>query len=64
MYLNRDNDTFILILQTMAFHILDLNKGKFYMSVDALNRSLFPVSCDWMSLFLKKSWWIDFGTSS
>ena len=29
MYLNRDNDTFILILQTMAFHILELRKVKF-----------------------------------
>ena len=46
MYLNRDNDIFILILQTMAFHILDLNKGKFYVPVDTLNRSLFPVSCE------------------
>ena len=30
MYLNRDNDTFILILQTMAFHILELRKVKFF----------------------------------
>ena len=64
MYLNRDNDTFILILQTMAFHILELRKVKFFVPVEALNRSLFRVSYEWMSLFLEKSWCIDFGTSS
>ena len=32
--------------------------------MSALNRSVFLVSCELMSLFLEKSWWIDFGTSS
>ena len=65
MYLNRDNDTLILTLQTMAFHILELKKKYFFVPVEALNRSLLLVSCEWMSLFfLEKSWWIGFGTSS
>ena len=44
MCLNRDNDTFILILQTMAFPILELNV--FFVPVEAHNRSLFLVSCE------------------
>ena len=40
MYLNRDNDTFILILQTMAFHILELRKVKFFVpgDINVINR--------------------------
>ena len=49
MYLNRDNDTLILTLLTMAFHILELRKVKFFVPVEALNRSLFLVPCEWMS---------------
>ena len=60
MYLNRDTDTFILILETMAFHILELRKVKFFEPVETLNRSLFLVSCEWMSLFLEKSWFYRF----
>ena len=52
MYLNHDNDTLIL---TMAFYILELRKVKFFVPVEALNRSLFPVSYEWMSLILEKS---------
>ena len=47
--------TFILILQTMAFHILELRKVFFFVPVEALNRSLYLVSCNWMSLFLSVS---------
>ena len=39
MYLNCGNATFILILQTMAFHISELRNVKFYVPVEALNRS-------------------------
>ena len=41
LLLNRDNDTFILILQTMAFHILELRKVKFFVPVEALNNPYF-----------------------
>ena len=64
MYLNRDNDTFQLILQTMAIPYPGTKKSKVFVPVEALNRSLFLVSCEWMSLFIEKSWCIDFGTSS
>ena len=35
----------------MVFHILELRKVKFFVPVEAHNRFLFLVSCEWMSLF-------------
>ena len=42
-YLKCDNVTIILILQTMAFHILELRKLKFFVPVETRNRFLFLV---------------------
>ena len=41
MYLKCDNVTFTLILQTMAFHILELREVKFFVPVETLHRTLF-----------------------
>ena len=65
MYLNRDNDTFILILQTMAYHILELGKLNFVVPVESqLRDPYFWYHESGCLCFLEKSWWIDFGTSS
>ena len=46
MTLNCDNETFMLILETTAFHILALRYVTFFVPIDTLNKFLFLVSCE------------------
>ena len=54
IYLNCYKDTLILILETVAFHILALRYVKEIVSVATLNIFLFLVSCEWISLCFRK----------
>ena len=46
MTLNCDNETYMLILKTIAFHILALRYVTFFVPVDTLNTFLFLVSSE------------------
>ena len=54
----------MLILETIAFHILALRNVKFFVPVATLNKFRFLVSCEWISLFLENICITDLGSSS